>query len=144
MCDSYGSSVSFFFSSRRRHTSCAVVTGVQTCALPISTIAEHRVDPLGQIALRRRADDQRTTETKPRKLIAERSQATRREYRSSWIGLVSETQLHLNLRSEEHTSELQSLMRISYAVFCLKKKKNKDRPTWRGQQTTYDPHDTGI
>src|SRR3546814_5568251 len=29
-----------------------------------------------------------------------------------------------NLRSEEHTSELQSLMRISYAVFCLKKKNN--------------------
>src|SRR3546814_6992002 len=32
---------------------------------------------------------------------------------------------HLRIRSEEHTSELQSLMRISYAVFCLKKKKNK-------------------
>src|SRR3546814_4871178 len=30
-------------------------------------------------------------------------------------------------RSEEHTSELQSLMRISYAVFCLKKKKENDR-----------------
>src|SRR3546814_1617203 len=30
--------------------------------------------------------------------------------------------LHLSQRSEEHTSELQSLMRISYAVFCLKKK----------------------
>src|SRR3546814_8659981 len=30
-------------------------------------------------------------------------------------------------RSEEHTSELQSLMRISYAVFCLKKKKDKTR-----------------
>src|SRR3546814_2896072 len=30
-------------------------------------------------------------------------------------------------RSEEHTSELQSLMRISYAVFCLKKKKTKIR-----------------
>src|SRR3546814_6670776 len=29
-------------------------------------------------------------------------------------------------RSEEHTSELQSLMRISYAVFCLKKQKNND------------------
>src|SRR3546814_1371120 len=29
------------------------------------------------------------------------------------------------VRSEEHTSELQSLMRISYAVFCLKKKKHK-------------------
>src|SRR3546814_2962798 len=31
------------------------------------------------------------------------------------------------IRSEEHTSELQSLMRISYAVFCLKKKKKKSR-----------------
>src|SRR3546814_1220674 len=31
------------------------------------------------------------------------------------------------VRSEEHTSELQSLMRISYAVFCLKKKKHKNR-----------------
>src|SRR3546814_6882712 len=30
-----------------------------------------------------------------------------------------------NVRSEEHTSELQSLMRISYAVFCLKKKKKQ-------------------
>src|SRR3546814_9873812 len=30
-------------------------------------------------------------------------------------------------RSEEHTSELQSLMRISYAVFCLKKKQDKDK-----------------
>src|SRR3546814_3274834 len=32
----------------------------------------------------------------------------------------------LALRSEEHTSELQSLMRISYAVFCLKKKKTNN------------------
>src|SRR3546814_3707380 len=32
----------------------------------------------------------------------------------------------LEPRSEEHTSELQSLMRISYAVFCLKKKKNNN------------------
>src|SRR3546814_4392444 len=31
----------------------------------------------------------------------------------------------IGVRSEEHTSELQSLMRISYAVFCLKKKKEK-------------------
>src|SRR3546814_4363599 len=37
--------------------------------------------------------------------------------------LVADTLLaELSLRSEEHTSELQSLMRISYAVFCLKKK----------------------
>src|SRR3546814_10720605 len=35
-----------------------------------------------------------------------------------------EDALALLTRSEEHTSELQSLMRISYAVFCLKKKKN--------------------
>src|SRR3546814_1670573 len=32
---------------------------------------------------------------------------------------------HFLMRSEEHTSELQSLMRISYAVFCLKKKKQR-------------------
>src|SRR3546814_7483297 len=38
-----------------------------------------------------------------------------------------DTGFRLVSRSEEHTSELQSLMRISYAVFCLKKKKN--RPT---------------
>src|SRR3546814_2145153 len=35
-------------------------------------------------------------------------------------------------RSEEHTSELQSLMRISYAVFCLKKKKKKNRRAYKG------------
>src|SRR3546814_9464444 len=40
-------------------------------------------------------------------------------------------------RSEEHTSELQSLMRISYAVFCLKKKKYKIRrtPSYYTKQT---------
>src|SRR3546814_6013818 len=36
---------------------------------------------------------------------------------------TSDEQLEEQFRSEEHTSELQSLMRISYAVFCLKKKK---------------------
>src|SRR3546814_3041874 len=40
-------------------------------------------------------------------------------------GLPLEDILSLWSRSEEHTSELQSLMRTSYAVFCLKKKKNK-------------------
>src|SRR3546814_8690118 len=39
-------------------------------------------------------------------------------------------------RSEEHTSELQSLMRISYAVFCLKKKKNNTKHTSK-VRTTY-------
>src|SRR3546814_4226259 len=37
---------------------------------------------------------------------------------------VDDVPHHQEVRSEEHTSELQSLMRISYAVFCLKKKKN--------------------
>src|SRR3546814_5290840 len=37
-------------------------------------------------------------------------------------------------RSEGHTSELQSLMRISYAVFCLKKKKNKKHKTATAQK----------
>src|SRR3546814_2388908 len=39
-------------------------------------------------------------------------------------------------RSEEHTSELQSLMRISYAVFCLKKKKRKKRQSITDRRTT--------
>src|SRR3546814_2869223 len=38
---------------------------------------------------------------------------------ANWMALYLAT----GIRSEEHTSELQSLMRISYAVFCLKKKK---------------------
>src|SRR3546814_4846024 len=42
-------------------------------------------------------------------------------------------------RSEEHTSELQSLMRISYPVFCLKKHKHKHEYTPHIQQT-YPPH----
>src|SRR3546814_4197390 len=39
-------------------------------------------------------------------------------------------------RSEEHTSELQSLMRISYAVFCLKKKKNTSKHRTRQDENT--------
>src|SRR3546814_3115288 len=49
-------------------------------------------------------------------------------------------------RSEEHTSELQSLMRISYAVFCLQKKNNyphaitsRHRHSHRNQSTFYHP-----
>src|SRR3546814_3251630 len=40
--------------------------------------------------------------------------------------IIAPAEASSNLRSEEHTSELQSLMRISYAVFCLKKKKTTD------------------
>src|SRR3546814_7560093 len=51
-----------------------------------------------------------------------------------------------SVRSEEHTSELQSLMRISYAVFCLKKKKNsktKNKSTTEARiqyKTSVTPH----
>src|SRR3546814_7226213 len=41
-----------------------------------------------------------------------------------WSGIIVRSSQEVR-RSEEHTSELQSLMRISYAVFCLKKKKYK-------------------
>src|SRR3546814_8432551 len=44
-----------------------------------------------------------------------------RERADAVVGLLSDD----DTRSEEHTSELQSLMRISYAVFCLKKKNKK-------------------
>src|SRR3546814_3657665 len=46
------------------------------------------------------------------------------------LGQITQTLFEVGgrYRSEEHTSELQSLMRISYAVFCLKKKKKKEQP----------------
>src|SRR3546814_3461343 len=47
-----------------------------------------------------------------------------------WIAIFpdgDEAWAEYRRRSEEHTSELQSLMRISYAVFCLKKKKKKTK-----------------
>src|SRR3546814_6158762 len=50
-------------------------------------------------------------------------------------------------RSEEHTSELQSLMRISYAVFCLKKKKQYNTmrtPHLSGSAPAQKPHQTYI
>src|SRR3546814_7796309 len=43
----------------------------------------------------------------------------------------------LSDRSEEHTSELQSLMRISYAVFCLKTKKDKNKEHNNSNETIY-------
>src|SRR3546814_3497793 len=57
--------------------------------------------------------------------------STSSSYSNSPLKLTS----NLSTRSEEHTSELQSLMRISYAVFCLKKKK---KPQNIKQQQWYD------
>src|SRR3546814_8716340 len=52
---------------------------------------------------------------------------TGRLFAHQWDGVVPDIMTLAKAlgRSEEHTSELQSLMRISYAVFCLKKKNNK-------------------
>src|SRR3546814_7610042 len=59
----------------------------------------------------------------PRKLSAGHGSVTIPEALHPYMGGIT------RLRSEEHTSELQSLMRISYAVFCLKKKKQyKHKP----------------
>src|SRR3546814_2617692 len=147
------------FSSRRRHTSCALVTGVQTCALPICDIPKDGLRAQPQIGVHARScrcsegvDGQVAEQlaiqpgTRSSPVAADgapgdaervggllRAQATehaaldhlgcmRVGFLQSIERLVEREQL---LRSEEHTSELQSLMRISYAVFCLKKKKEK-------------------
>src|SRR3546814_5011421 len=55
---------------------------------------------------------------------------SQRHYSAGWInsqGPLVIFHRRVKRRSEEHTSELQSLMRISYAVFCLKKKTTKDK-----------------
>src|SRR3546814_2665935 len=57
---------------------------------------------------------------------------------SKGAGEEIEKKLQSIVRSEEHTSELQSLMRISYAVFCLKKKKiNKHNQNKKLTQNTH-------
>src|SRR3546814_3866290 len=136
-----------FFSSRRRHTRGALVTGVQTCALPISglgkpaqhprigagveleSVGEFRQRRFGLVGARpqeflgaRRHDrDRIIVEAMP---IAERAalEPVMVEFDPHHVEPVKVERMRV-ARSEEHTSELQSLMRISYAVFCLKKKK---------------------
>src|SRR3546814_3290870 len=53
------------------------------------------------------------------------------------VGMATAYAAAQAVRSEEHTSELQSLMRISYAVFCLKKKKNKMEQEHNNTTTPY-------
>src|SRR3546814_1041702 len=128
----------FFFSSRRRHTSCALVTGVQTCALPIS-----RGRRSGRAACRAAAGPFRRRRSAACRRNAPRCRKCCRHTacnfrldRGSSHGFPKNGQKNLSPsascsipsvshRSEEHTSELQSLMRISYAVLCLKKKTHK-------------------
>src|SRR3546814_6700059 len=108
--------LSFFFSSRRRHTRCALVTGVQTCALPICPDFRDRLSDLAGCWW-----------VKPRrgKSYPQGGLVLIYGLKSRVTGFWRLRKIMNIIRSEEHTSELQSLMRISYAVFCLKKKKTK-------------------
>src|SRR3546814_7088114 len=126
----------FFFSSRRRHTRCALVTGVQTCALPISRYrSAYRRTRRGQDRRLAPPDVCPQPPSPPGHLPGGNRL---RPYRPlPWLGARPGRRAGLPPcatvarhqepdtragRSEEHTSELQSLMRNSYAVFCLKKK----------------------
>src|SRR3546814_1386795 len=127
----------FVFSSRRRHTRCALVTGVQTCALPIdaqdkyaenmllAVIADaHRLSSLDNQSPVTRLGIASASHLSPwmaeavakwRSTVVEYTTASEMGHNEQ----IDEDELNRLLRSEEHTSELQSLMRISYAVFCL-------------------------
>src|SRR3546814_899254 len=198
----------FFFSSRRRHTRCALVTGVQTCALPIFPCAISVDDADGRVRIVVKSSgiaseegaiseyeyfesspqdraagyvgevmsdpgdiEEAYQETEAAALetsdptyrpvfmstnaitLSDKIQIVLRFYGEAdaihenydfvhctnyWTSkdanltlrqpaleslLCKELRYVGSKRSEEHTSELQSLMRISYAVFCLKKKK---------------------
>src|SRR3546814_2639896 len=119
-----GSVVFFFFSSRRRHTRCALVTGVQTCALPISAVPK-RVGLHHFLELRpetvdvgRRIEIPQDAAQQLARLAGPVLEAVLQKLRDG-----DDQPPLVPYRSEEHTSELQALMRNSYAVFCLKKKK---------------------
>src|SRR3546814_1511764 len=137
----------FFFSSRRRHTRCALVTGVQTCALPILvTWRWHGLKPdLASKPVPSGEQDKQPDRQPPQGPVArgrgspDRGGSCSGQHgdQAQSVGADESRPLQRLLghrphiadeipgeRSEEHTSELQSLMRISYAVFCLKNKKN--------------------
>src|SRR3546814_8862573 len=95
--------------SRRRHTRCALVTGVQTCALPIWAALLRRAPPIGRLS-----GFQRCAAAGGERIAVHREPRTaepRHTPPQPGGGI-----------DRKSTSELQSLMRISYAVFCLKKK----------------------
>src|SRR3546814_948500 len=107
-------SIFFFFSSRRRHTRCALVTGVQTCALPIYRQINSQFYERTALSKNKAAMLVKGAVPKPEDAVTA-ADAIKDPYVLEFLDLKDE-------RSEEHTSELQSLMRNSYAVFCLKKK----------------------
>src|SRR3546814_2383705 len=130
---------SFFFSSRRRHTRCALVTGVQTCALPIyvSACAAAARFSMGhggntRLVSSRKAftHDQFAVESEPRTLglAGSRRVTARTTIQPCDTSRTTGSQGNETNQSEvlekigRAHAELQSLMRNSYAVFCLKKK----------------------
>src|SRR3546814_5670804 len=125
----------FCFSSIRRHTMCALVTGVQTCALPICQVGRQRAQVAWIVffavrgpALHLLPDVEREGIHTLGRHVPPLARAARAQIRRHMDGetlrRTPPTEAEQQ-RSEEHTSELQSLMRISYAVFCLKKKTQK-------------------
>src|SRR3546814_3910048 len=127
----------FFFSSRRRHTRCALVTGVQTCALPISQAAltDHREEVLqyasgrGQPHLRAWLADwmnQDGCAITPDHILVTNGAKQGIDLvcrllldEKDAIVVTAPTYftaipIFRNFRSEEHTAELQSLMLISF------------------------------
>src|SRR3546814_5051164 len=118
-------------SSRSRHKRCALVTGVQTCALPIY-ILDEIPGYGGQVEKNREKaraimKDLGYGPENPLKIdVITRNTPSYRDPAVILLDQLSKIHIAADLeiieRSEEHTSELQSLMRISYAVFCLQKK----------------------
>src|SRR3546814_2404951 len=124
----------YFFSSRRRHTICALVTGVQTCALPISQLERIEIEVRKIDPVIGAGDD---GDVVTRGLVVPEIALVHRLLTAE----VGDRALDIDVRSEEHTSELQSLMRISYAVFCLKKKKTHKKS---GKVCRLNNHNTTI
>src|SRR3546814_3634132 len=118
----------FFFSSRRRHTRCALVTGVQTCALPIWSSAGDEAPPqalrrglLGLSSLFSRCVPFRLSGCGSANALPLAHVMRHQVVGLFLLGGIPIVEVE-EFRSEELTSDIQSLMRISYAVFCLKKK----------------------
>src|SRR3546814_6745079 len=140
--------VVFFFSSRRRHTRCALVTGVQTCALPIYVRTEmNRVQRFAEGDGKKRNNVGFALQILQRRLASSpaaiyQSLKRRRERLENELGearlAAKGRRAGMGERSEEHTSELQSLMRLPYAVFCLKKNKTKTGTPARSRLDTAD------